>query len=331
MGIPQLDSNLLSQFASSNYGLYNKTLARKLGLHESIFLGEIISEFDYWKSRDELDSNGYFYSTVENIEYATTLTGYQQRTIINKLQELGILHMKVSGMPAKRYFKINEERFFEILLRPNVLDEQDTQLLKNLTTSNKETSQLVVKKLDPNNNNNTNNINSNNTKAGEPSLPFLNLSSNLTKNSSSKDTGLDNTLENKDNKDTRVLEDKDNVRKKLKLSNKAQCEQMSYDVLKNDTLASYANEYLVDQQLWKSINSTQWKMRLENIIKYSNGSVDIAKQIIKQTWQRGYRDFYPLNGPQSYNNSRKPEYTNITREVIDNPKHVVSDNAEDVF
>ena len=44
MGLTSREQKLLAQFANNNYGLYNKTFARKIGLHESIFLGEIISE-----------------------------------------------------------------------------------------------------------------------------------------------------------------------------------------------------------------------------------------------------------------------------------------------
>ena len=116
MGLSIREKKLLTQFASNNYGLYNKTLAKKIGLHESIFLGEIISEYDYWNRMHSLTDDGYFYSTVENVMESTTLSDYQQRSISKHLVELKILDVKVAGMPAKRYFRINEEQFYAILL-----------------------------------------------------------------------------------------------------------------------------------------------------------------------------------------------------------------------
>ena len=69
MGLTSRENKLLSQFANNNYGLYNKTLARKLGLHESIFLGEIISEYDYW-SKKVLKIAFCFHSLLsKNVKY----------------------------------------------------------------------------------------------------------------------------------------------------------------------------------------------------------------------------------------------------------------------
>ena len=102
MGLTSREKKLLSQFANNNYGLYNKTLAKKLGLHESIFLGEIISEHDYWENKGCLTDDGYFYSTVENVMEATTLSDYQQRSIIKHLTELNIINMKISGIVLKK-------------------------------------------------------------------------------------------------------------------------------------------------------------------------------------------------------------------------------------
>jgi hypothetical protein len=49
-----------------------------LGIDEAIILGELASEYEYWSRREELQ-DGYFYSTIENIEENTTLTEYKQR------------------------------------------------------------------------------------------------------------------------------------------------------------------------------------------------------------------------------------------------------------
>lgn len=299
MGLTSREKKLLTQFANNNYGLYNKTLAKKIGLHESIFLGEIISEYDYWEKRGCLTEDGYFYSTVENVTESTTLSDYQQRSIIKHLIELNIIDMKISGMPAKRYFKIDEEQFYNILLE-DVQSTEESKDQTKLTASSKESKEQDLNLVNTNNNNITKITNNNINIA---TTPFINVSkSNL------------------------VEEDKKPiVSKPRKKSNKEQCINTTYEVIQDNELAEYINSYLEDQQLYKSINSTQWRMRLENIIKYAQGRTDLAKEIVKQTWERGYRDFYPVANMQN----SKPAYTAITRTSVKNDPPKV--NEEIVF
>lgn len=295
MGLTSREKKLLSQFANNNYGLYNKTLAKKLGLHESIFLGEIISEHDYWENKGCLTDDGYFYSTVENVMEATTLSDYQQRSIIKHLTELNIIKMKISGMPAKRYFKIDLERFYSVLIEDST---EESKELTELTACSKESKEQDLNLVGTNNNNIKPTININNIET----VPFTSMSnkSNLLKEGNTQNTS-----------------------KPKKKSNKEQCIDTTYEVIQDAALAEYINSYLVDQQLYKSINSTQWKMRLENIIKYAQGSIDLAKEIVKQTWMRGYRDFYPVTTTQI---ATKPAYTAITRNEVTNDAPKVSED-----
>lgn len=297
MGLTSREKKLLSQFANNNYGLYNKTIAKKLGLHESIFLGEIISEYDYWSKRKELTEDGYFYSTLENVTEATTLSEYQQRSIVKHLIQLHIIDMKIAGMPAKRYFKINEEELYNVIIEEDVPQVVVNQNLTELVTSSKESKEQDLNLVGTNNNNIKPTINNNNI----GTVPFTSMS----------------------NKSNLLQEDKQIVTKQKKKSNKEQCIDTTYEVIHDAALAEYINSYLLDQQLYKSINSTQWKMRLENIIKYAQGSIDLAKEIVKQTWMRGYRDFYPVSTSQVQN---KPAYTSITRNEVTNDAPKVSED-----
>lgn len=142
---------ILQLISTNNFITVNKDLIKKLGLEEAILLGELASEYDYWSNRNEIE-NGYFYSTIENIEEKTTLTAYKQRKCLENLRNNGIIDVQIKGMPAKRYIKINEEQVFQIF---------NNKLLKNLTTRNEISSQLDVKKFNGNNNIINNNINNN--------------------------------------------------------------------------------------------------------------------------------------------------------------------------
>lgn len=311
MGLSIREKKLLTQFASNNYGLYNKTLAKKIGLHESIFLGEIISEYDYWNRMHSLTDDGYFYSTVENVMESTTLSDYQQRSIIKHLVELKILDVKVAGMPAKRYFRINEEQFYAILLEddkdsdnnPESTSSKETcyKDLTELTTSSKESKEQDLNSVKTNNNNIP--LTNKNNNIVLTATPFINNSGRVS-----------NLLEN----ETKQLDTKPK-----KKSNLEQCTDLTFELISDTDLAEYVNNYLVDQKLYKSINVTQWKMRLEHLLQYAKGRTDLAKEIVKQTWARGYRDFYPVS--ENYVNTAKPAYTAITRKEIKNEPPKIDD------
>ena len=110
--------NLLKLLASDGFLVVNKTLIAKLGLYEAIILAELISEYNYWESKQQLE-DGYFYSTLENIERNTHITLHHQRIAFKHLEELQIISKVKKGLPAKRYLKINEEKVVECILAHN--------------------------------------------------------------------------------------------------------------------------------------------------------------------------------------------------------------------
>ena len=89
----------------------NKTLIKKVGLHEAILIGELCAEYNYWDEQGKLE-DGYFYSTRDNIEENTGLSEHYQRKAFSHLCELGIILIEKKGLPAKNYYKID----FNILL-----------------------------------------------------------------------------------------------------------------------------------------------------------------------------------------------------------------------
>lgn len=128
--------------SNTGYILYNKAVAHEYGIKEAILLGELCAEHNYWESIDQLE-DGWFYSTIENVEQATALSAHQQRSAIQSLVDEGFLSVQQRGVPCKRFFKLDVKKL-------------NNQLLKNLTTRSEKTSQLDVKKLNGNNNKNSN-------------------------------------------------------------------------------------------------------------------------------------------------------------------------------
>lgn len=164
--------NILRLIASDSYITVNKELIKHIGLEGAVLVGELASEYDYWSKNDGITPEGYFFSTIENIEEKTGLSEHRQRQAIKKLEGLSIIDVKVKGLPAKRYVKLNEESILKLF-------ETRSEILKHQVSEISETVPLKIQELAPekfkrNNNINNNNINNNNITIinnGETSSP----------------------------------------------------------------------------------------------------------------------------------------------------------------
>ncbi len=140
--------------------IVNKRLAKIIGLHEAIIYSELISRYVYFKNKNRLTEDGYFFNTIKDLKEGTTLSDRQQRKAIDNIKEIGLIFYRVKGMPARRYFKINPEN--TLLLK--LLDEsqENQQFCENGKTGYAKKEELVMQKGNGNNTN-INNTNSNNT------------------------------------------------------------------------------------------------------------------------------------------------------------------------
>lgn len=135
--------SILKLLASDGFLSVNKHIARIVGLDAAVLLAELASSHNYFEVTEQLTDDGMFFETVDRIEENTTLSKYQQSKAVNVLTDAGILETRKIGIPAKRYFKINEQVVLNLL---------DDKRLKNLTTVSKKNEPLEVKKVDCNNN-----------------------------------------------------------------------------------------------------------------------------------------------------------------------------------
>lgn len=177
---------ILQLIASDGFITVNKELIKLVGLEEAIIFGELASEWDYWQKRNEVH-DGWFFSTIENIEDKTTLSEHKQRRAINKLKALNLIDVMIKGLPAKRYIKINTEAVKDLLLNP-------------LRTSSVNSQELEHEILQGNNNINNNNISNNNIDiidSKESSKEKIKSKSSSSKRISKKDQITDyiNTLD----------------------------------------------------------------------------------------------------------------------------------------
>ena len=124
---------LTKLLASDGYICLNKSIIKTFGIATALILGELCSEYNYWESRDSLEE-GYFYSTLENIENETTIKRDMQKKVFDLLKQHGVIDVKRKNMPARRYVKIDEDKLFDFLQLCN-------------TESNKENEDKQVQKI----------------------------------------------------------------------------------------------------------------------------------------------------------------------------------------
>lgn len=105
----------------------NRPLAAVLGLNAAVIYSALLSKSSYYSEHEMLD-DGWFYSTIEDLNESTLLTGRQQSTAIKKLVETGLIKCKRRGLPAKRYFYINND--VELLKEIVTKGEQNLKKIK---------------------------------------------------------------------------------------------------------------------------------------------------------------------------------------------------------
>jgi len=121
--------------SSSAFLVLNKKLSKQLGLNCAVLLADLISKEEYFIQNGM--SDGWFFNTEKNIEEDTTLNPYQQRKCLKTLKNEGVIEVKRMGIPAKQYFKINEEQVIQILNNLSVKNSTTINKNKSIINNNK--------------------------------------------------------------------------------------------------------------------------------------------------------------------------------------------------
>ena len=102
---------LRALLSSSGWIITNKKLCHQIGITETVFLSELISEMDTYTENGTLEDDDWFYASIPKIKKETSLTKDQQLRIVKKLTSLKILKTKLISPKGKisheRHFKIN--------------------------------------------------------------------------------------------------------------------------------------------------------------------------------------------------------------------------------
>lgn len=77
------------------------------------YLCHLFNKWYYYRGQGQLDDEGMFYVTGDNIEADLNMKRFRQEQCVKTLSGLGILECKVKGLPARKHFKINIQRLLE--------------------------------------------------------------------------------------------------------------------------------------------------------------------------------------------------------------------------
>ena len=87
----------------------NRLLAHAVGMPAAVIYTALIGKYVYYEQNDLLSADGWFYSTVSDLEESTTLGIKAQRSAIRTLEEIGLIRCEMKGMPAMRYFFVCDD------------------------------------------------------------------------------------------------------------------------------------------------------------------------------------------------------------------------------
>lgn len=215
---------LTKLLASDGFICVNKAVMKSFGVVTALVLGELCAEYNYWEAKDALE-DGFFFSTLKNIEEETTIKRDVQNKTFKILEKYGVIEVKRKNMPARRYVRIDEDKLFDFLTlcakncETNTKNEGETST-KNCTSNENENTQFTIKSYSSlrenrkqdyvqnvnyiynSNNTNNNNTNSNNTIKDKSFIVGKNsiktdLNNDFTKTENT-DKGNESFSENKD-------------------------------------------------------------------------------------------------------------------------------------
>lgn len=244
--------------------IYNKNLAKNIGVNEAILYSELLSRWNYFRQRGQLTEDGFFFNTVKDLEDGTALSDYQQRRALNSLKDKGLIEMEVRGIPAKRYFRIVEDS--ELITSYLVPPELE---LEKLEYRSQETKELESKKLDPNKTNKIRLENNTKIKEGEQ-VPPSETKTNST--SLAKQTSLLDKKETKKQKKAREI---------------GKMRDMILAFTANQEVRKALTNYF-DFRVGRGLTLKQWELILNDLREYAGTSASLAIEKIEHALAGGY-------------------------------------------
>lgn len=104
-----MDNKIIEALRNDDKIYINLPVAKALGLHAGLVYHALVIKQYYYGQRGMVDEEGYFYSTVEDMERITTLTRPQQKRAIAALVKAGLIDYYKGGVFCRRHFRVRTD------------------------------------------------------------------------------------------------------------------------------------------------------------------------------------------------------------------------------
>lgn len=94
---------------SDNTVSANRLLAHALGIKAALLFNSLVGKQAYYEKHSMLDSDGWFYSTIEDMQESTALSRCQQNKAIGVLVKAGLIDYRTGGVHCRRHFRVCDD------------------------------------------------------------------------------------------------------------------------------------------------------------------------------------------------------------------------------
>ena len=139
-------SNITKLLSNNGFISCNKHLARLIGLHEALIIGEFCSLYDLYNGVE-------FYCPSERLQHETCLSEKQIRNALLHLQAAGIISITKKGQPCKNYYTLHTDKLESVIMTEEEskgkLEQQNlpNKDSNNCGTSSEESAPLLNNKI----------------------------------------------------------------------------------------------------------------------------------------------------------------------------------------
>lgn len=94
---------------SDNTVSANRLLAHALGIKAALLFNSLVGKQAYYEKHSMIDSEGWFYSTIEDMQESTALSRCQQNKAIGVLVKAGLIDYRTGGVHCRRHFRVSDD------------------------------------------------------------------------------------------------------------------------------------------------------------------------------------------------------------------------------
>ena len=119
------EKNIESILSETSWWQVNKLFAREYGLDAAVLVVDLDTKQNFFKHKNKLTLDGFFFNDKKEIEFDTSISPYRQDIAIKKLVSLGIIKTEIKkGIPSRRYYKVIKSKINEIVF--NLYEKSET-------------------------------------------------------------------------------------------------------------------------------------------------------------------------------------------------------------